>query len=159
MFRKLDAYQGLVPLLLRIGVGLTFVFAGLGKVLGGVGGVAGFFGSLGVPLPGLMAPFISYLELLGGLAILLGLFTRPLGLLMVGNMLVAMVLVSIPGWLGFERGLVAGFAETRVEFMLLLASACLIFTGAGPFSLDALLFGDRGTPAPARNDARVRPAR
>ncbi len=79
MFRKLDAYQSLVPLLLRIGVGLTFFLSGLGKVLGGVGGVAGFFGNIGVPLPGLMAPFISYLELFGGLAILLGLFTRPLG--------------------------------------------------------------------------------
>ncbi len=110
-------------------------------------------------MPGLMAPFISYLELIGGLAILLGIFTRPLGLLFIGNMLVAMVLVTIPGWLGFERGLVAGFAQTRVEFLLLLASACLMLIGAGPFSLDALLFRDRGTPTPARNDAGVRTAR
>lgn len=153
MFRRMAAYQSLVPLLLRIGVGLTFFFAGLGKVVGGVDGVAGFFGSLGIPLPGLMAPFISYLELLGGLAILLGLFTRPISLLLIGDMLVALALVSIPGWLGSERGLVGGFAETRIEFMLLLASACLAITGAGLFSLDAILFGDGG--AAAGEDVRV----
>ena len=156
MYRRLAAYQELVPLLLRIGVGLTFFFAGLGKVIGGVDGVAGFFGTLGIPLPGLMAPFISYLELLGGLAILLGLFTRPISILFIGNMLVAMALVSIPGWLGFERGMVAGFSQTRVELMLLLASACLVITGAGPLSLDATIFGDRGT-ADRGEDVRVSP--
>ncbi len=157
MYRRLEAYQSLVPLLLRVGVGLTFFFAGLGKVLGGVGGVAGFFGSLGVPLPGLMGPFISYLELLGGLAILLGLFTRPISILFICNMLVAMILVTIPGWLGFERGMVAGFSQTRVELLLLLASACLVITGAGPLSLDATLFGDKGVPE--REEVQVSPAR
>ncbi len=71
MFDRLDAYRSYVPLLLRLGVGLTFFFAGLGKVMGGTAGVAGFFGSLGIPAPALMGPFIAYLELLGGLALIL----------------------------------------------------------------------------------------
>ena len=142
-FRKLEAYQHVVPLLLRIGVGLTFLFAGLGKVLGGVGGVAGFFGSLGIPLPGLMAPVISYLELLGGLALLLGVLTRPISLLLMCDMLVAMLLVTLPAWFGAERGMIAGFSETRVEVLLFLACACLAITGAGVSSLDAVLFGDK----------------
>jgi putative oxidoreductase len=107
---------------------------------------------LGIPLPGLMAPFVSYLELLGGLAIMLGLFTRPISLLFIGNMLVALILVSIPGWLGSEQGLIGGFAQTRVELLLLLGSACLAITGAGPFSLDATLFGNgqASDPTPVR---------
>ena len=156
-FRKLEAYQHLVPLLLRIGVGLTFLFAGLGKVLGGVGGVAGFFGSLGIPLPGLMAPLISYLELLGGLALLLGVLTRPISLLLMCNMLVAMLLVTVPAWFGAERGLIAGFSQTRVEVLLFLASACLAITGAGVYSLDAALFGDTGPGA--HEEPVVSPAR
>src|SRR5687768_12613996 len=107
MYRRYTQYDDLVPLLLRIGVGLTFFFAGLGKVMGGVGGFAGFLGSLGVPLAGVMGPFVAYLELLGGLAILLGLVTRPVAALLIADMLVAMLLVTIPGWLGAENGAVA----------------------------------------------------
>src|SRR3712207_6289910 len=131
MLRRLEAYESTVPLLLRIGVGLTFFFAGLGKVMGGTDGFGGFLGRLGVPLPGVMGFFVSYLELLGGLAILLGLLTRPISILLICDMLVAMALVTIPGWLSFERGLVAGFAQTRVELMLLLASASLAILGGG----------------------------
>lgn len=80
MLRRLAGYESLAPLLLRIGIGLTFFLAGLGKVLGGTDRVGGFFGSLGVLLPSLMGPSIAYLELIGGLALILGLFTRAFSL-------------------------------------------------------------------------------
>jgi putative oxidoreductase len=157
VYRKYSEYENLVPLLLRIGVGLTFLFAGVSKVLGGVGGFSGFLASLGVPLAGVMGPFVAYLELLGGLAILLGLATRLVAALLIANMFVAMALVTIPGWMGAERGLAAGFAQTRVEVMLALACAALIITGAGLFSLDARIFGPR--EAVRREEIRVSPAR
>ncbi len=139
MFDRLDAYRSYVPLLLRLGVGLTFFFAGLGKVMGGTAGVAGFFGSLGIPAPAMMGPFIAYLELLGGLALILGLFTRAFSLLFIANMLVALVLVNLPA-AGAAATVAEGFTSVRTELLLLLGSLCLVLLGSGLVSLDALLF-------------------
>jgi putative oxidoreductase len=139
--RRLSNFQNVAPLLLRLGVGSTFFFAGLGKVLGGTAGVAGFFGSLGIPLPMIMGPFISYLELLGGLAILVGLFTRVFGILFVCTMLVAIALVNLGALMGATT-IPEGWNEIRTEIMLLVASAALAILGPGRFSVDAALLGD-----------------
>ena len=143
MYQRLSASENWVPLLLRIGVGLTFFLAGLGKVMGGVGGFAGFLGSLGVPMAGVAGPFVAYLELFGGLLLLAGLLVRPISALLVFNMLVAMLLVTVPGWLGAENGLAGGFGQTRAELLLALSCAARVLTGAGAYSLDAVLFGRR----------------
>jgi putative oxidoreductase len=139
MMRRLEAYQSIVPLLLRVGVGLTFFMSGLGKVMGGTDGVAKFFGSLGIPLPGLMGPFISYLELLGGLALMLGLFTRVFAILFICDMLVALLLVNIPA-VAQAKSIADGFPKMRTEWLLLLCSASLATLGAGLWSLDAAFF-------------------
>lgn len=136
--QRLAAFADVAPLLLRLGIGLTFFFAGLGKVLGGVDGVAGFFGSLGVPFPQVMAPFISYLEMLGGLALILGLFTRVFSLLFIGDMIVALALVNIPGATE-AASLPEAWSAVRVDVLLLLGSAALAILGAGAYSIDALL--------------------
>ena len=156
--RRLGSYAHLAPLMLRLGIGLTFFFAGLGKVLGGTDRVAGFFGSLGVPLPGVMGPFISYLELLGGLALILGVFTRVFSLLFVGDMLVALLLVGIPAFGGADS-IPAGWSELRTELLLLLGSLALALLGPGLLSLDAAFLGERperlaGEAAPAAPRAR-----
>ena len=142
MLRRLSGYEAFAPLLLRVGIGLTFLLAGLGKVLGGTDGVAGFFGSLGIPLPGLMGPLIAYLELLGGLALIIGLLTRVFSLLFVANMLVAIVLVSGPAMFGAENA-VMGFTETRTEVLLLLGSLALALLGPGALAVDNALLGER----------------
>lgn len=154
MLRRLAGYESLAPLLLRIGIGLTFFLAGLGKVLGGIDRVAGFFGSLGIPLPGLMGPLIAYLELLGGLALMLGLLTRVFSLLFVATMLVAMLLVTLPAMFGAEN-VVLGFNDTRTEVLLLLGSAALALLGAGPISVDSALLGDRAEVQPMVERSRT----
>ncbi len=151
MIRRLGTYEDVAPLLLRLGIGLTFFFAGLGKVLGGTDRVAGFFGSLGVPLPQLMGPFIAYLELIGGIALIIGIFTRVFSLLFVGDMLVAFLLVGGPKLLA-AANIAAGWSEARVEVLLLLGSAALAIFGPGLFSADAALFRDRSRGA-ARTSA------
>lgn len=155
MLRRLESYQSLVPLLLRLGVGLTFFFAGLSKVMGGTAGVAGFFGKLGIPLPGVMGPFISYLELLGGLALILGLLTRVFGLLFICDMLVAILVAKLPA-MG-AKGIADGWTQIRTELLLLVGSASLAILGAGLFSVDAALLGEKPAeveePVPARTTA------
>ncbi len=144
VLRNLAAYQHLVPLLLRLGVGLTFFFSGYAKVTGGVENVAGFFGSLGIPLSGAMAPFVAYLELIGGLALIVGALTRVFSLLFIGVMVVAILTAKLPAF-AQAASLAEGWTEIRIEVVLLLASACLVLLGAGRYSVDAAVLGDRPT--------------
>ncbi|GAB4423471.1 MAG: DoxX family protein [Anaerolineae bacterium] len=129
---KTLAEWGLV--VLRVVVGLVFLVHGGQKLLMfGLGGTAGFFGSLGIPLPMVAAVVVIAVELLGGLALLLGLGTRYVALLLAGDMLVAILTVHLP----------AGFfvSDGGYEFVLTLLAASLFFALAGPglLSLDARL--------------------
>jgi putative oxidoreductase len=137
----------LVPLLLRAGVGLTFVLSGLEKVLGGVENVADYFASLGIPWPGVLGPVISYLELGGGLALLLGLLTRVLGVLFACEMFVAIVVARLPA-AAAAASVTEAFTSVRLELMLLLAALCLALLGSGRLSLDAVLVARRRPGAP-----------
>ena len=66
--------------LIRVVVGITFFMHGFQKSFEmGLGGVEGFFGMLGIPAPALAALVVSVVELVGGLALVLGVFTRVVG--------------------------------------------------------------------------------
>ncbi|EMY34031.1 hypothetical protein D477_011716 [Arthrobacter crystallopoietes BAB-32] len=121
---------------LRVVVGLVFVAYGWQKIsTNTVAGVTGYFTSLGVPLPELMAPFIAYLEFLGGIALILGLLTRPLALLFICDMIGAAIFAHLPNGFYVENG---GFSQ-----VLLLGSAALAIAliGPGSYSVDRYLFG------------------
>lgn len=118
-------------LTLRTVVGLVFVIHGGQKLFAfGVAGTAGFLGSLGVPLPAVAAVGLIAVELLGGLGLLLGAWTRIAASLLAADMLVAMLTVHLRG--GF-------FVPDGVEFVLTLFGACVALAGlgAGPWSVDA----------------------
>jgi putative oxidoreductase len=121
-------------LILRAVVGLVFALHGWQKIsMMGIDGVGGFFGSLGIPAPLVAAALVTGLELLGGIALLLGVGTRVVGALLAANMLVALLLVHLPNGFFVDAG---GF-----EFVLVLGAAALFFALAGPgrYAVDALL--------------------
>ena len=64
-----------VVLAARLLLSILFIFAGFGK-LTDIAGTAGWFGSIGLPLPVVAAVVVGLLEFFGGLAILVGFKTR-----------------------------------------------------------------------------------
>jgi putative oxidoreductase len=120
-------------LLIRFALGLVFVMHGWQKLtVLGVGGVAGFLGQIGVPFPSVSAVLITAAELGGGLALVAGLGTRAAGAILAFSMAVAIATVHISQ--GF-------FAPAGIEFplTLLLVNLALVATGAGEYSLDAIV--------------------
>jgi putative oxidoreductase len=113
---------GMLPL--RIVVGLVFLMHGAQKLfVFGPGGTADIMGKLGLPLPLVSATVVIAVELLGGLAILVGVFTRIAGALLAFEMVVAILVARLHG--GF-------FAPYGYEFELTLLGACLTFALNGP---------------------------
>ena len=115
---------------LRFAVATIFIRHGAQKLfVYGFAGVTGAFTQMGVPLPGVTGPLIALLEFFGGIALVWGFLTRLVSLAFVFDMLGAILLV----------GMKKGFGGYELEFLLLGSSLALALTGAGSFSVDALL--------------------
>lgn len=118
---------------LRVTLGTIFIAHGAQKLFTyGFAGVSGAFAQMGIAFPGVMGPFIALLEFFGGIALVIGLLTRLTSLGLAFNMIGAILFVHLKG--GFF--LPAGY---EYAFALLGSSIALALTGAGQFSIDALL--------------------
>ena len=136
MAKVLAPLGDVVLLVLRLTWGWQFFQTGLGK-LRNIGRVITFFTSLGIPAPAASAYFVGTLELLGGLLLLVGLFARPVALLLTGNMLVAYLAGDREALFGVFSNLDA--FQKADPFMFLLVSVIVLAFGAGAVSLDRLV--------------------
>jgi putative oxidoreductase len=130
----------IVALPARTAVGVVFIFHGWRKIQVGVNSTGKTFHSLGVPLPTASAVYSTFVELLGGTALIVGLGLPVAGVLLFLDMAGAFVFVNGGnGLFVADRG--ADVAHQGFELVLVLGLAGLLFAvgGGGELTLDRWL--------------------
>jgi putative oxidoreductase len=166
--RKLLAFLSQPPLtapratlLLRLMAGGVFLSEGILKFVYTNQGV-GRFTKLGIPFPHETATFIGSLEIVGGLLLIAGLFTRFIAVPFIVEMVIAILTTKISLYLGHSPlplppappmvGFWAVMHETRSDYAQILTSIFLLVAGPGAWSFDALLHKYRArSPVVARS--------
>jgi len=141
------------PTVIRLGLGIIYFVHGIGKLAGvgpggiGIAGTTGFLASLGFPAPTAFAWILALLETLGGIALVLGIFTRWFSAALAIDALLATVLVNLP--VGFVMLTNKGGWEFTA--FLLLALVSLVLTGPGAASLEEQWLGEEYVPSRFRS--------
>src|ERR1017187_9515255 len=91
-------------ILIRLMVGIVFLSEGIQKFLYPAELGAGRFAKIGIPSPALMGPFVGVAEIVCGILILLGFFTRLAASVMLINISVALLSTKVPILLGRAVG-------------------------------------------------------
>lgn len=143
MFNRLPTFlfnsdNSVAPTLLRVIAGLTFALHGAQKLFGwfggyGLEGTGQWMGSIGLEPGYLMALLAGSAEFFGGLFLVAGLLTRPTAIATAFTMLVAIFVVHL------ENGFFMANNGYEFGLALLAMSASLVVSGAGKFSLDAII--------------------
>jgi putative oxidoreductase len=144
--RARSALAPWAPIPLRLIVGYGFLQHGFAKIARGPDNFAAILQALGVPAPHFTAWVSILTELLGGLAVLVGGLVTLASIPMAMLLFVAIFTVHLPN--GFSSvKLVAvtaagpqfGPVGYEVNLLYLACLAALVFTGAGPFSVESSL--------------------
>jgi len=128
----------LAPLLTRLVVGWAFYLTGSGK-WAHFDNTVTFFTELGIPFPEANAALVSSLELVGGICLILGLFTRLMSTGLASTMVVALLTADkarfIESW-----STASEVSPTDISaFVFLMLFLWLALFGPGPLSLDRFL--------------------
>lgn len=147
-FRKAaSSLQSLLLLLVRLYWGWQFAQSGWGR-LHHISNATQFFASLHIPFPGANVVFISSLEFVGGILLILGLGSRLIGLLLACDMIVAYITAD-------PEALHAIFSDpgkfyNADPYTFLFASLMVLIFGPGRFALDWLLLRRQEEPEAVR---------
>jgi putative oxidoreductase len=131
LFKNLGKYKNLGLLIIRIGLGILFIYHGLPKLLGGparwehLGTAAGYIGLHFLPV--LWGFLCAIIETFGGILVIVGLAFRPVCLLLVINLLVAAI---------FTYRISGSFGDATHAIEDAITFAGLLFVGPGSYSVD-----------------------
>jgi putative oxidoreductase len=134
----LSTQAGLAALILRIPVGIILIAHGAQKLFGwfggyGLEGTGQWMASIGLEPGYLMALMAGSAEFFGGIALVLGLLTRPAALVVAFTMVVAIVTTHL------SNGLFMSNNGYEYALTLLAASLALMVEGGGSLSADKQL--------------------
>ena len=141
--RPRDAAARWAPVPLRLIVGYGFMQHGFSKLARGPEAFAAILHAIGVPAPHLMAWSTILIEVLGGLAVIMGAFVTPISVPMAVVLLVATFTVHLP--YGFSSiklmavtaaGAQFGQPGYETDVLYLACLAALVLGGSGPFAVD-----------------------
>jgi putative oxidoreductase len=121
-------------LILRVVLGVTFLVHGIAKFQMGLGNVAGWFESIGIM--GFLGYVVAFIELLGGIALIVGIGTRVVSALIAFVMLGAIFTAKLS--IGFVGAEAAGY---ELDVALLAMAVVLVLNGSKLYSLDNKFFG------------------
>jgi putative oxidoreductase len=122
----------------RMIMGLVLIITGHEKLISGIQRVSATMLKNRIPFPTVAAAYITALELVGGVLLLIGLGGRLLGLLYIGEFLVVSFYVLVP---------TRGWMDARLPIMLLAGALMLFLCGSGAASLDSVLRKLRRKPS------------
>lgn len=133
---------GVVPLIIRVSVGIAFAVTGWAK-LHNLEQIVGYFTKLGIPAPELQAPFVAGLECFGGVALILGLGSRLFAAPLMGTMVVAILTA--------KRDQIEAWTDLFdfIEWHYLVFFFAILVLGAGPFSVDHFVWKKLKPTAPS----------
>lgn len=121
IFKRFSWFNSDVGLLvLRVGVGAIFVFSGWAKAAD-MQSTIGFFGQVG--FSAFWAYFVTAVELLGGMAVLLGFWVRTASSLLSVIMIVAIYLTR------------SNLALAMTPISILFSTLAILLSGGGKYSL------------------------
>jgi putative oxidoreductase len=134
------------PIPIRLIVGYGFLAHGLAKLNRGPDAFANILQTMGVPAPHIMAWLTIWVEIFGGLAVLLGAFVALVSLPMAAVLLVAMFTVHLRyGFTSIKlmavtaAGAQFGPPGYEIDLLYLACLATLVLGGSGPLALDHLI--------------------
>jgi putative oxidoreductase len=128
----LDRGRPAAPLVLRVVLGGLFIWHGIDKFDAGISMVEEMFTMWGVPAPGLAAPLVAIVEILGGIALVLGFATR------IAAMLLSVVMIGALIYVKQDLGVISDgpMPGAELDLALLAGLVALVVLGPGRFSLD-----------------------
>lgn len=143
---------------IRLALAGVFVPEGIQKLIFPEVLGAGRFIKMGIPYPEFTGPFVGWVEIICGILILFGLFTRLAALPLIITMLVAITATKIPIWMGHDwivtdtiifhvrelksYGFWSFMHETRLDWAMLMGACYLFAAGGGHWSIDHKLQGN-----------------
>lgn len=128
---------GLALLALRIGLGVELLVHGWPKIKN-PSGIAGFMGQIGMKPALFWAWVVTLVEFLGGIALILGLLTRPAAFFVAVEFLV-IVLYLKPVKMKVPFTTPAGQAGWEWDWLILMMALALVLAGSGAYGLDRVL--------------------
>jgi len=124
---SLGRLASFAPTILRVVLGVLFLYHGIDKFDTGLSNVEGAFDGGGVPLPGLTAPLTAIIEIVAGIALIVGAYTRLAATVLSVVMVGALIFVKLEG--DFLGG-------SEIDFLYLGGLVALMLLGPGRLSVD-----------------------